>query len=137
MSGPLLGGAVQDIFAHAQGSGQFYRDPLTRLLYTDSIKMIADVAGAYWLITDIGSYQPKLKTQEFQIWTLDVKDHKGTLTMREDSNQPILVKQEYQFTDFPEGSWKFYVEQGQFEEDPERPGHPGAFYRMLMCPGDR
>lgn len=79
--------------------------------------MVAEKSGAYWLIDAVFSYARK---EPFQLWELDVKDSKANLTMREDSDLEALVNQEIEYTDFPEGKWKFYLEN-----------------KVLMLPGER
>ena len=61
---------------------------------------MAEMVGAYWLIDTIFSYSRK---EEFQMWTLVVKNGRALLTMREDKGAPKKVKQKIEFTDFPEG----------------------------------
>ena len=70
---------------------------------------MAEAMGAYWLIDSIFSYRKK---EEFQMWTLIVRKQKALLTMREDTRGPKLVEQWIEYTDFPEGRWKFYVVDG-------------------------
>ena len=66
--------------------------------YTDGVKYLAETAGCYWLLDVIFSYRRK---DPFQIWTLVVKDKKAVVTMKEDSDTPVLIKQEIEYTDFP------------------------------------
>jgi len=80
------------------GTTQYFIHWTRILKYTDGIKFLADNAGAYWLIDAIASYQRK---EPFQLWELKVKDSKAVLTMKEDTNEPILVEQEISYTDFP------------------------------------
>jgi len=98
-----------------------YGDAYTRhpfgLLLTPGMVGLAN-AGAWWLVDAIASYCRK---EEFQIWTLTVdRNAKAILTMKEDTDQPVLVSQEIPYTDFPDGEWKFYLE-----------------YRVLMIPSER
>lgn len=70
--------------------------------YTDGVKYLAQKAGAFWLIDAVCSYQYKFKNIDFQLWELTVnEDNSAVLTMREDSDKPLLVKQEIPWTDFP------------------------------------
>jgi len=84
------------------GTEHWFRHQLIRnVLYTDGAKYVADEGGAYWLIDAIASYQLKRK-EPFQVWNLVVNpDKSAVLTMKEDSDQPILVKQDIRYTDFP------------------------------------
>lgn len=93
------------------GTEKWYKN-FTGLLYTDGIKFLAEQAQAYWLIDAVGSYQQEFKDNQelqfFQLWDLEVKGSEAVLTMRADSDQPALVRQEIPYTDFP-FSIKLYV----------------------------
>ena len=45
--------------------------------------------------------------EEFQLYTLTVKDNKAILT-GDDGNNKIFAKQEFEYTDFPLDNIKFY-----------------------------
>jgi hypothetical protein len=82
---------------------------------------LAEKAGAVWLIDAIASHQPKVlrnkMLQEFQLWTLKVKDKTAVLTCQEDTGTKNIVKQEIEYTDFPLEEITLYVEpmgNGQF-----------------------
>jgi hypothetical protein len=83
------------------------------LTYTDGIKFLAEEAGAYWLIDAIASYRKK---EPFQVWTLTVtirgKERRAVLEMREDTDAPVLVHQDIEFTDFPLPEIKLYLVDG-------------------------
>lgn len=79
------------------------------LKYTDGVKFLAENSGAYWLVDAIASYQKK---ESFQLWTLTVTDHRAVLEMREDSDAPIIVQQNIEFTDFPLPEIKLYLVDG-------------------------
>ena len=93
---------VQEVIDNSCGTEHYFAH-FTGLKFTDGVKGVADAAGAYWLIDIIGSYQnPDLKRVKFQVWNLKVNpDNSAVVTMREDSDKPILVKQEIHMTDFP------------------------------------
>lgn len=93
---------------HFTGTEHYYKN-FTGLLYTDGVKFLAEAVGCYWLIDLVGSYQYKLKNIGFQLWELKVnKDKTAVVTMKEDTNTPILVKQELQYTDFPLNEIELY-----------------------------
>jgi len=96
---------LEEALALSTGSESYFRHH-GQALYTDGMKIVADIAGAYWLIDAIFSYARK---EVFQVWHLDVVGSKAFLTMQEDTDAPVLVRQEIEFTDFPEGQWKFYL----------------------------
>ena len=91
------------------GTSQYLLHWARQLKFTDGIKFLADNAGAYWLIDAIASYQRK---EPFQLWQLKVKDSKAVLTMKEDSGEPTLVKQEITYTDFPLDEITLYLIDG-------------------------
>lgn len=77
--------------------------------YTDGVQFLAEKAGAYWLLDVIASYR---RPEHFQIWTLDVKGKKGVVEMKEDTNEPVLVRQEIEYTDFPLDTIQLYLIDG-------------------------
>jgi hypothetical protein len=97
------------------GSDTWYEHP-TGLLYTEGVNYVAEHGGAYWLIDAIASYQPQLRRNpelnEFQLWELEVEDSGAVLTCRPDSDQPVVVRQKIEYTDFPLAKIKLYVEGG-------------------------
>ena len=95
-------------FSGFNSSESFYRHFLGGV-YTDGIKAVAEKCRAYWLIDAVFSYK---RTEEFQIWTLEVKKGQGILSMSEDSGRMPVVKQFITYTDFPEGVLKMYLVSG-------------------------
>ena len=104
---------LKSSLAHFTGTSQFFRDPLTKLIYTEGIKHITECAEANWLLTDIGAvfrHNPKVRNLAFQLWTLTVhSDTTAILTCREDCDMPTVYEQKYGYTDFPFGTWKLYL----------------------------
>jgi len=107
---------LEEIISQASGgSDQFYKSPLSGYVYTQGIKSIAEEMGAYWLLDAIFSYK---RPEPFQLWILNVgrNDRTGimgaSLSMQEDTHEPVLINQEIEFTDFPEGLWTFYFIDG-------------------------
>jgi len=92
------------------GTEHYYRHWLNRFVYTDGVKYLAERAGAFWLIDAIASYGRK---EPFQLWELAKHENKtATLTMKEDSDRPVLVRQTIKWTDFPLDSIKLYLIDG-------------------------
>lgn len=81
------------------GTEHYYRHWLG-LRYTDGVKFLAEKAGAYWLIDLVASYQPRLKNEAFQVWTLKKTD-KGFMAVRDDGNDHILRRQLISYSDIP------------------------------------
>lgn len=112
--------ALQDALAYCCGSENWYQHSINpRFRYTDGVKLLADKAGAYWLLDAIVSHQTSKQIrssrslQEFQLWELKVNpDQSCVLTCRADSDIPPVVAQSIEYTDFPLDYIKLYVEDG-------------------------
>lgn len=91
------------------GTEAYYRITVVPINCTDGIVSVAKEVNAFWLFDAISSYQITHKHIPFQLWNLSVKGSTAVLTMQEDSNSKILIKQDIEYTDFPEGEWKFYL----------------------------
>jgi hypothetical protein len=101
---------MNEILSYSTGTEAYHRvSPFTKTVITDGVLSVCQRLGAFWLVDAITSYN---KQEEVQFWTLTVTDRKAVLSMREDSDQPELARQEIPFTDFPEGEWKFYLMDG-------------------------
>ena len=79
------------------GTEHYYRH-VFGITYTDGVKYMAEVAGAYWLLDAVASYARK---EPFQVWKLMKQEAGWVLTMQEDSDEPFLVTQVIEFSDFP------------------------------------
>lgn len=90
------------------GTTNYYRN-FTGLLYTDGVQYLAERAAAYWLVDLVGSYQAGLRDVPFQVWRVEVdEDSSGLVTMVEDDGEPVRVRQEIPYTDFPLRKFEFY-----------------------------
>ncbi len=99
-----LEGELQQFY----GTTRYYEN-FTGLLFTDGVKYLADHAECYWLIDLVGSYQPQLRDVPFQVWRIEVKhDDSALVTMIEDTGQPVKIKQEIPFTDFPLSEFELF-----------------------------
>jgi hypothetical protein len=99
--------------ANFTGSENWYRHWLGKSLYTDGVKYVADQAGAYWLIDEIAINQtvPKVRAEEFQVWTLKVSGSKGVLIC-DDGNGNVVFTKRIEHTDFPLPEIKLYYADG-------------------------
>ena len=90
---------------HFTGSETWWRHPIVRdILFTDGAKHVADAAGAYWLLDEIAlaqRYEKKVAAQEFQLWTLKVKDDRTAKLTCENGNGSAVYAKPIEFTDFP------------------------------------
>ena len=90
------------------GTENYYKHPYG-IYYTDGVRYLAEKARSYWLIDAIASWQREVGSCSFQIWELRVKDGRGLLTMKEDTNEPVKVSQVIHYTDFPLQYIKLYL----------------------------
>ena len=91
--------------AQFTGSETFYRHPLNRkVVYTEGAHHVAEAGGAFWLLDEIAliqPYDPRVGAEDFQVWTLTVRqDHTAALVC-EDGNGNIVFSKDILFTDFP------------------------------------
>lgn len=93
------------------GTTAYHRLGLGKVVATDGVAYLCKEAKSYWLFTDIESYQfsKKYSSIPFQLWELKKDRNKAVLTMREDTGQPCLIRQEYEYTDFPLDEISFYL----------------------------
>jgi hypothetical protein len=101
---------LNDSFNHFIGTEHYFSHLIRTCVFTDGVKAMADQYQAYWLIDVIVSYQitKRIKGIPFQIWSITSTEGKATIEMRQDTGQPVLVRQQVPFTDFPEGNLEIY-----------------------------
>jgi uncharacterized protein DUF6876 len=91
--------------AQFTGSETWHRHGIVRnVLFTDGAKYVADQAGAYWLLDEIALAQRAVKAvarEEFQVWTLAVKDDRTAQLSCEDGDDKTVFAKAIPFTDFP------------------------------------
>lgn len=101
--------------ANFTGTEHYYQHNVGNFQYTDGIKYLAEKGRCYWLLDVIGSYQllKEIKPIPFQLWELTVHENdSAVVTMKEDTDQPLLVNQKIPFTDFPLKHTKLYLDNG-------------------------
>lgn len=104
------------------GSTQWFRHGLVRnVTYTEGVQYMAEHANAYWLIDKIATlqFEPKIRTEDFQVWRLIVENSRASLTCDDgdklgvgDSKAVLLHSEEISFTDFPLEEIELWVEGG-------------------------
>lgn len=106
--------ALRAQLAGHSGGGDQYRHAFNRTCtYTEGVRDFAEHAGggAYWLL-DILMTQPEILTAQRKCGIvfidLEVADGKAVLNVKEDSGIPPLYTRNIDFTDCPEGTWKFF-----------------------------
>lgn len=95
------------------GTENWYRHPMVhKMLYTDGIRYMMAKAGAYWLIDEVAfqQFHPRVKNEEFQVWTLKVNLDEPTAVLQcEDGNGRVLCSKTIPYTDFPLNEIKIFV----------------------------
>ena len=101
--------------AQFTGSTTFYRHGLVRsVVYTEGVQFLAKKAEAYWLIDKIATLQlePKIRSEDFQVWELTVVDGGATLAC-EDGNDNVVYSENITFTDIPLDTISLYAVIGE------------------------
>lgn len=83
-----------------------------KFVSTDGVAFMADTFGAFWLVDAIASYQPKLRNVSFQSWRLVSKENKAILTCTDGDSDKAIIKQEIEYTDFPDGEVLCFLTDG-------------------------
>lgn len=100
------------------GTEQYYPIPLSSFKYTDGIECLIRLCGCYWLISDTAIFMSSeeskdLREKEFLILTIKVNENKSCeVSLKEDTNTPILYHKKYDYTDFPLKEFEFYIING-------------------------
>lgn len=70
------------------------------MVITDGCKSLCEQFSCWWFADVIASYYPKLRAEEFQVWTL-TKHIDGSATVKcTDGNDRVLQTQTIPWTDF-------------------------------------
>lgn len=106
---------IEAALPYFTGSEQFFSlRPALNALLTEGTKYLADAAGAFWLMTDLGATATvKLKHQPFLSAILKLEEPQGnrqpaTVTIT-DGNENVLHVQKYEDTDFPLPEAHLYI----------------------------
>lgn len=94
------------------GTTVWFRHPLNRsMLYTEGVQYFAENAGngAYWVLDIIATeYFELAQSEGFITISLTVSDGRGKIVV-EDGNKIPLKERDIEWTDCPEGEWKFFL----------------------------
>jgi hypothetical protein len=101
--------------ANFYGSENMYRHSLNRrMVYTDGVRYFAQEAGggAYWFLDILATegancIKPK-EDQNFVSVNMTVKDSKAVIKFT-DGNDTVYHTRDIEYTDCPEGEWKFFM----------------------------
>ena len=104
--------ALEDL-GQFTGSENYHRHGMNRkFIYTDGVQYVAEEGQAYWLLDDIAiaeMFDPLLKTEGFQLWTLQKGTKDSAILSATDGNKKTLYAKSIPYTDFPLDEIKFYV----------------------------
>lgn len=91
------------------GTETWHRHWTEHLIYTDGVEFFCEQAACYWfldiLATEVFPLQQK---SPFLAIELDVADGQAEIRVT-DGNDLELFKKNIQWTDAPEGVWRFYL----------------------------
>lgn len=90
------------------GTDNYYKHPLSKLMYTDSVRDFCQEYGAYWTVDVVASYFHTIKKYPFLVVSFDVVDGKCDFYAQEDTGLERVVEQYIPFTDLTV-SIKFYL----------------------------
>jgi len=96
-------------------SDHLYRHWTGRLHFTDGVKELADLAGAYWLIDAVASHQPDplVRQEPFQVWVLSRRvGRQFALEMNDGNTTRGILRQEIEYSDFPLDTIELYLTDG-------------------------
>lgn len=111
---PLTSDQIREQLAQYSGTENHYRH-ISGLLYTDGIKAMAQLCGAYWLIDAIASHQPRCRRdpmlRDMQFWFLRKDKDGGWELVCERDEGDIAFKQQIEFSDFPLNEIQIWVQE--------------------------
>lgn len=91
------------------GGGVIYYNPLMKLKYTEGVRYFLEKANAYWFYTDLWAILSHIPQDSFYYVELTVQNNCGLLKIT-DGNSTEYHNKVYNYTDCPDGTWKFFVE---------------------------
>lgn len=107
----ISGEELKDLLDGCYGSENYYRlNPISKMIITDGVKLFAEKANAYWLLSDISIDTVFRKNLRVPFLGISLKVEKGRGKLEyDDGNGKILYKHSYAHTDCPEGKWEFFL----------------------------
>lgn len=94
------------------GTENYYSHPLaSRMLCTDGVRFFAENAGGgahWWLDIVATEVFPLLQVEPFIVTSLVAQDNKAYL-FATDGNDNVIWERKIDFTDCPDGEWKFFL----------------------------
>ncbi len=111
---------LQMVYDEYRNGCNFYiQHPLAHsFVYTDGVKQVVDVAGAYWLLDILATEAPAAMRKDAHandgalvLFTIKVNDSNNAhLSMSSDDYSPDFWKKYIGYTNFPKGTWELYLQ---------------------------
>lgn len=99
---------LQSNLAQFFSTERYYRH-FTGMRFSDGVLFFAKHAEAFWFLDIVGSVRHLVKEEPFVVVELVVKGSTADFKMH-DGNGSYLMYKRIDFTDCPEGTWKFYLQ---------------------------
>ena len=91
------------------GTQQYHKLSLIPLLATDGVSYFVKTAQAFWLVDFVAAMTySKLKNEEFIVVKVKSENEEVDIIFN-NGNKTVLHKEHINYSDLPEGDWKFYV----------------------------
>jgi len=107
---------LKSALAQHCGTQAYYRHSLiSTFMLTDGAMCFAENAGggAFWLFDILATelaIRHLVKQRDIAFATLTVANNKGKLTVAEDEGIAPVFSRNIEYTDCPEGEWKFFMQ---------------------------
>lgn len=107
---------LKSTLASFYGTEGYHFNPLYKWMkYTDGVKFFAENAGngAYWFLDILGTELRELaKKEAFLSIVLHVQGSNALIAADDGNGNGYLYTRDIDYTDCPEGVWKFYLVDG-------------------------
>jgi hypothetical protein len=105
---------ANDLLTEHNGSDEYYRHGLSKLVYTSGVDDACMQFDCYWFLDIVMSYQTaKFQFEnEFQVWKLVRKNGNQFTAICEDGDDNKILNQEIEFSDFEHDRLTFWLTNG-------------------------
>lgn len=94
------------------GSEQFFRDPITKLVYTEGVQFLFAKAECYWLLPTFHRILASNNCRDwFYQFKILVKNGCAVVSI-DDGNGTVIAAESIYYTDMPEGEYRIWYEHG-------------------------
>lgn len=90
------------------GTFAYHRLNLCPVYATDGVEYFCRTAKSFWLFDDMSAVAIKNNGEEFIVAIATSKNNECDV-IYSDGNDKKIFEQHYDYTDLPEGEWKFYI----------------------------